>query len=124
MASFATFTGPGGEPADRAVQREISALTTVTQGDLLYVGQVFRSRIRERKLNGVDVNGAPFAPYSTKGPYYFYPNRDSAAGRQARATAAKNRYGRGNRQTAGKVGPASQGAAAVSEYRQADHRRN
>ncbi len=57
------------------------------------------------------MNGAPFAPYSTKGPYYFYPNRDSAGptrsrsgnrslnaqqlnekSRKARSTAAAGRF--------------------------------
>lgn len=64
------------------------------------MGQVFRSRIRERTFKGLDANGTPFTPYSTRGPYYLYPNRESgalrgvkatAATRQARATAARNR---------------------------------
>jgi hypothetical protein len=70
-------------------------------GDLLFSEQVFRSRIRQRKFKGVDVNGAPFKAYSTRGPYYFYPNRDvgpmrgeraTPEIRQARKTAAENRH--------------------------------
>lgn len=93
----AVFIAPDGSPAAAAIRAEVGALTTVTTGDLLFVGQVFRSRIRRRTAQGIDVNGAPFAPYSTRGPYYFYANRDStsgrtAAGRAARAKAAANRH--------------------------------
>jgi hypothetical protein len=70
-----------------------------TVGDCLLLGQIARSQIRKRTLSGVDSQGASFASYSTKGPYYFYPNGDvgstrggSAAVKQARATAAKNRF--------------------------------
>jgi hypothetical protein len=105
-AAAATFTAPGGEPAGTAIRYELQILTGVTIGDLLYVGHVFRARIRQRTLAGIDVNGAPFRPYSTKGPYYFYPNRDVGSTRRisgtrsltrdqirgARATAAANRF--------------------------------
>jgi hypothetical protein len=64
---------------------------------MLYVGEGYRADIRERTFAGVDVDGAAFAPYSERGPYYFYANKDAAsgrtaAGRQARATASKNRF--------------------------------
>lgn len=102
MAS-ATFTGPQGQDPVSAIHMTVDALTTITQGDLLYVGQVFRSRIRQRTFSGVDVNNAPFAPYSERGPYYFYPNGEVGAARgaaaQARATAAKNRFNK-----TGKIG--------------------
>jgi hypothetical protein len=92
MAS-ATFVGPNGEDPRLSINRTVQSLQTVTTGDMLYAGQLFRSKIRERTLAGTDVNGAPFAPYSIHGPYYLYPNRGSAgSNRQARATAAKNRY--------------------------------
>lgn len=97
MAANASFLGPNRSDPGIAVRAEMEALKTATVGDLLYVGMGYRARIRQRTLAGVDVNGAPFAPYSTRGPYYFYPNRDStsgrtAEGRKARATAAKGRH--------------------------------
>lgn len=59
---------------------------------MLYIGQVFRSRIRTRTFEGLDVNGQPFQAYSRRGPYYFYPNGTSTKDRKARATAAQNRH--------------------------------
>jgi hypothetical protein len=105
MANLATFTGPGGSDPGASIRATIHALSTPTVGDQLYVGQIFRSRIRQRTLSGVDVNGVPFAPYSTNGPYYFYPNKEAGSVRggsgtrrltqeqvrHARSTAAKNR---------------------------------
>jgi hypothetical protein len=80
----------------------LAALKTVTAGDLLYVGEGYRSRIRERTFAGVDVNGSPFAPYSTRGPFYRFPNKDAANGRTAagdaaRTTASKNRFAKTGR---------------------------
>jgi hypothetical protein len=48
----------------------------------MYIGQVYRSRIRQRTLAGIDVNGASFTPYSTKGPTTSIPtvNRERLAG--------------------------------------------
>jgi hypothetical protein len=104
MSAAAVFIAPGGGDAVTAIRRELHALTTPTEGDLLHVGQIFRSRIRQRTFQGIDVNGAPFAPYSQRGPFYLYPNRESASGRTAagkaaRATAAKNRH-----QKTGRIG--------------------
>jgi hypothetical protein len=79
----------------------LRALSTTTVGDMMYIGQVYCSRIPQRTLAGIDVNGASFTPYSTKGLYYFYPNREMGAARgprateatrKARATAAKGRH--------------------------------
>jgi hypothetical protein len=98
MAATASFTGPNGQDARAAMEWGVRTATTPTTGDLLYSGQVFRSRIRERTFRGVDAQGVPFTAYSTKGPYYFYPNREvgstrgSSAVRAARATAAKGRH--------------------------------
>jgi hypothetical protein len=102
MADAATFTGPGGVDPRISIRREVAALSTVTAGDLLFIGQGYRSKIRERTFAGTDVNGAPFAPYSNKGPFYLYTNRDSASGRTsegrvARATASKNRHAKTGR---------------------------
>lgn len=89
----AVFVTPNGSPASGAIRASMEAATTPTVGDQLYCGQIFRARIRKRTLDGIDVNGAPFTPLSTKGPYYLYPNRDSAGGnRRAMATASRNRH--------------------------------
>jgi hypothetical protein len=98
----AIFVGPNGISPSVAIRQTVQALTTVSVGDLLHVGMGYVSRIRERTFQGVDVNGAPFAPYSTRSPFYFYPNRDAASGRTsegraARATASKNRHAKTGR---------------------------
>jgi hypothetical protein len=108
MAATAVFIASDGSDARTSIHAEIEALSTITVGDLLFVGQFFRSRILERTARGVDVNNAPFAGYSTRGPYYLYPNADSAGSvrgrlapsdrgmlgdiQHARSTAAKNRF--------------------------------
>jgi len=98
MATLATFMGANGSTPQVVMQRFQDALQP-TVGDCLLLGQIARSQIRKRTFSGVDSEGASFAPYSTKGPYYFYPNGDvgstrggSAAVKHARATAAKNRF--------------------------------
>lgn len=48
-----TFTTPAGA----AIHQSLTALTVVTVGDLLYVGEGYRARIRERTFAGIDVNG-------------------------------------------------------------------
>jgi hypothetical protein len=83
----ATFTGPDGRPASVAIRRVIKALSTPTVGDLLAVGQGGRTAIRQRTARGIDVNGAPFAPYSTK-RFYFYPN--GAVGSTRRVAGTRN----------------------------------
>jgi len=99
MPDFATFTHSSGLAPSTVIHGVVEALTTPTVGDLLYVGQGYRSRIRERTFAGVDVNGAPFAPYSTKGPFYLYVNKGATGDRAARAIASKNRYAK-----TGKIG--------------------
>src|SRR5215469_12536540 len=105
-----TFGDPfRGEDARLAVRYMVRALSTTTVGDMMYIGQLYRSRIRQRTLAGIDVNGASLTPYSTKGPYYFYPNREvgtargpraTEATRKARATAAKGRHAANGREGA------------------------
>jgi hypothetical protein len=97
VADLATFTGPGGADPRVSIRREVQALSTITVGDLLYVGMGYLSKIRERTFAGIDVNGAPFAPYSDKGPFYLYVNKNATTGRAARATAAKNRHAKTGR---------------------------
>jgi hypothetical protein len=93
----AVFVDSMGAPAGATIHRSLEALKTITVGDMLNVGEGYRADIRERTFAGVDVDGAAFAPYSERGPYYFYANKDAAsgrtaAGRQARATASGNRF--------------------------------
>ena len=100
MPGSATFTGPGGTSPGESIRYQLQCLTTPTVGDLLDVGSKLRIRIRNRTFGGVDVNGASFTPYSAKGPYYLYVNRDAAgsirgaseAVKASRATAAKGRH--------------------------------
>lgn len=63
---------PTGQTLMNYVQGIINAVE-VTEEDLLYAGERFKADMLERTAKGIDVNGKPFAPYSTKGPYYFYP---------------------------------------------------
>jgi len=88
MADFATFLGPNGAPASAAIRATVAALGTITVGDLLYVGQGYKSRIRERTFAGTDVNGAPFAPYSERGPFYLYVNHDATGSRSVSGTGS------------------------------------
>lgn len=60
-----------------------------TVGDLLYAGQRQRSRILERTAHGVDFEERTFHPYSTKGPFYFYPGKNAK-----NRSAAANRFGK------------------------------
>jgi len=118
MSDRATFTADwdpfGGDDPRLAIRQVVSALSTPTVGDMLYIGQLFRSGIRERTFAGIDADGQPFAPYSTR-RYYFYPNREvgsvrppasgriqpggagSSQVRAARRTAAKGRYSKTDR---------------------------
>lgn len=44
------------------------------RADMLYVGGLQVSRIRERTARGVDYTGQPFTPYKNSGPVYWYPS--------------------------------------------------
>lgn len=69
-ASFKTTSGA--DPARYILN--LAGSIRPNSGDLLYAGQRQKTRIVERTLSGVDVDGKPFEPYSTNGPYYYYPN--------------------------------------------------
>ena len=73
MGSEVSFRTKSGKDPAEAVMKIRKALV-VTEGDLLYAGQRQRTRILDRTGRGVDVNGQAFAPYSQKGPFYYYPN--------------------------------------------------
>lgn len=64
--------------------------TTITTGDCLYAGQRQRTRILERTARGVDSNDVQFHPYSTNGPYYYYPGKNA----KNREAAARNFAGK------------------------------
>lgn len=73
MASGWSFrTAAGKDPVERLLR--VKKGVRITEGDALYAGQRQRARILERTARGVDVDEAPFPDYSTKGPYYYYPN--------------------------------------------------
>jgi hypothetical protein len=44
-----------------------------TSADLAWAGNVIKAGIIKRTAAGLDWQGNPFAPYSAKGPYYWYP---------------------------------------------------
>lgn len=71
-----------GEPAADAILR-LRASIKPDAADLLYAGQRQKARIIERTESGVDVDGNAFAPYSTKGPYYYYPSGHLGTSRAA-----------------------------------------
>lgn len=45
-----------------------------TKGEVLFALERQKTRILERTARGVDFENRPFAPYSTKGPYYYTPS--------------------------------------------------
>jgi hypothetical protein len=65
-------TSSGADPA-QVIERLKQKLRPDSQS-VMYAMEMQRTRILERTQNGLDVDGRPFAPYSTKGPYYYYPN--------------------------------------------------
>ncbi|MGE5568542.1 MAG: hypothetical protein ACM3S5_05830 [Rhodospirillales bacterium] len=78
MPSEVNFrTTNGRDPVERVLK--IRKAIEPTEGDLLYAGQRQRARILERTERGVDVDEAPFAPYSTKGPHYYNPTSGQSA---------------------------------------------
>lgn len=90
----ASFTTSGGrDPV--AFVLEVTKAAIPTQGDLLYAGQRQRARILDRTTKlGIDANGAAFAPYSTKGPYYWYPAGPAGGKRsiQSRKAAVRRMF--------------------------------
>ena len=131
MGNYASFIDPEDPNGPTvSIRRKIHTLTSVTTGDQLYIGQMFRTRIRQRTNEGIDTNGAPFVPYSTKGPYYFYPNAGAvgnvrgplastdpgmrASVWKARSTAARNRYSK-----TGKVGTRTPVGIKYASYAEA-----
>lgn len=79
----------GGQPLEVLADKIERANVDVT--DLRYALERQRSRILERTRRGVDLNGSTFAPYSTKGPYYYYPSRLGSAKSRSAAAARLGR---------------------------------
>jgi hypothetical protein len=79
---------------------EKNAVPTV--GDLLYAGQRQRTRILQRTARGVDVNEVSFKPYSTSGPYYYYPGKN-AKNRKGAARNFANKIGLKGRKVGAEV---------------------
>lgn len=79
MPITTTFrTASGGNPYEHIITLKRGMV--VTEGDCLYTAQRQRTRIVERTINGIDVEGRPFEPYSTNGPYYYTPGNAGGAG--------------------------------------------
>jgi hypothetical protein len=74
------------------LMKTIDDSCTITEGDLLYAGQRQRTRILQRTENGVDSENVQFHPYSTKGPYYYYPGKN-AKNREGAARSFANKIG-------------------------------
>jgi hypothetical protein len=67
--------------------REMVEETLPTKDDVLYALERQKARILERTARGVDFEGRPFAPYSTKGPVYYTPSSGSTAFARTRKQA-------------------------------------
>ncbi len=98
---------PGGiEPEQFILQ--VGNNAKPTEGDALWAAQRQRTRIVERTLAGVDVDGAPFEPYSQNGPYYYYPN-----GRVGRTKFEKKKNRSAVKRLLGRLNADSDRASAV-----------
>jgi hypothetical protein len=75
-----------------------------SEADLLYAIERQKSRILQRTERGVDVEERPFAPYSTKGPYYYYPNGPVG---KSRSSSELKRHRSAVKRTGGKGGHSS-----------------
>lgn len=68
-----TFRTSRGTRPDEHIARLRAALKPARE-DLQYAGERQRTRQLDRTRHGLDVDGRPFAPYSTNGPYYYNPS--------------------------------------------------
>ena len=73
-------TFAGGQPLEKLTW-ELERQTQITAADTLFVLNEQKSRMLQRTGLGRDIDGRPFAGYSTRGPYYYYPYK---AERQAK----------------------------------------
>ena len=65
---FSTSSDPS------AFLQKVRDRRTVRTEDIELVAEEHKTRILTRTADGLDFEEKPFAPYSTKGPYYYYPN--------------------------------------------------
>lgn len=81
------------DPAAFTLPQRIAQAAQVTSADKLYVGQAYRTMVVQDTLDGKDRNGQAFAPYSTNGPYYYYPtgkvNRASLTTKQRKGQVGR-----------------------------------
>ena len=76
-----------GKSIDQLADR-LAHVGEVTSEDILYALDRQKTRIIDRTLKGHDVSGNAFAPYSTKGPYYYYANPGVGGRRSAKSRSA------------------------------------
>lgn len=81
-----------------SVALDVEKAGRMDETDMLYILNRQKTRILERTARGVDINGSPFAPYSTKGPFYYYPAR-GLGGRQRKAAAGRKARQLGGQRT-------------------------
>jgi hypothetical protein len=80
----------GGDPLSVVIQ--LREDMKVQQADLSYALERQKTRILDRTtIQGVDCDGTLFAPYSTKGPYYYYPGGPGAGRTVKQRKSAVNR---------------------------------
>lgn len=77
MSQILFRTSSGGDPVHYVLT--LSGALEIRASDLRFAAERQRTRILERTARGLDVDEKPFAPYSTAGPYYYYPARGKAA---------------------------------------------
>lgn len=73
MASSATIkTSTGGDPV--VLMADLTSRMLPDEQDIALALENQRTRILERTAQGLDAEGKPFAPYSDRGPFYYYPS--------------------------------------------------
>ena len=105
MPSEATLRVSGAADPVRFVSDQLAALLP-KDADLLYVIELQKTRILNRTARGVDFEGRPFAAYSTKSPYTWYPHGHASKSPKQRTAAAKRfarKLGAGNVTASGGV---------------------
>lgn len=101
------FRGKSGDSVDQ-VFADLEKAAQPTIGDLLFAGQRQRSRILMRTSRGIDADGGTFAPYSLKGPVYYYPGK-TATGRRKSVKRIADKLGiTGNRKVINVKGATTQ----------------
>ena len=117
---------------DAFIARILQNRLTVRIEDIELVAEEQKTRILERTARGVDYEGRAFAPYSTKGPYYYYPNGRNrtlggVASRIDRA-AARRFHAKINKGRGAAIGEVTRGGgikfASYAEFKKALGRQN